>query len=436
MSNDSKNASTNKQPSRWLVIFCLIFAGELIFGLPFHVIRYFRPTFHEVFNLTNAQLGDAFAVYGVTAMLSYFPGGIIADRFSARKLMSFSLVATAFGGIYMATIPSQTGLAMLFAYWGITNILLFWSAMLRSTRKWGGKLAQGRAFGMLDGGRGLVSAGVATVAVFFLANLLPTNVESASTAERELALKSVIWFYSTLTFIAALAVWFFIPDTKMERTKLNPFKGIKEVLKKRSTWLQGIIIVCAYCGYRGIDFYGLYGTDILGMDEVRAARFVSNGTFLRPVAAIGAGFLADRFSTKKVILITFLLLMLSYIAFLFLSLNPAVFGFIVGNLVFTFIAVYALRGVYFALFEETQVQSHLTGTTIGVVSFIGFTPDIFFNSVAGRILDASPGINGYQNFYALLSTFALIGLLSSFLLMRHNSNRLSKNNEILFSKRK
>ena len=66
--------------------------------------------------------------------------------------MSFSLVATAFGGIYMATIPSQIGLAMLFAYWGITNILLFWSAMLRATRKWGGKFAQGRAFGMLDGG--------------------------------------------------------------------------------------------------------------------------------------------------------------------------------------------------------------------------------------------------------------------------------------------
>jgi hypothetical protein len=33
-------------------------------------------------------LGDLFAVYGVTAMLAYFPAGSPADRFSARKLMA------------------------------------------------------------------------------------------------------------------------------------------------------------------------------------------------------------------------------------------------------------------------------------------------------------------------------------------------------------
>ena len=123
------------KPQKMLIIFCLIMAGEMIFGLPFHVVRYFRPTLLEVFNLTNAKLGDAIAVYGVTAMISYFPSGIIADRFSARKLMSLSLLATALGGIYLATIPSQIGLSLLFGYWGITTILLFWSAMIRATRE-------------------------------------------------------------------------------------------------------------------------------------------------------------------------------------------------------------------------------------------------------------------------------------------------------------
>ena len=94
------------------VDFCgenLVVAGEVVFGLPFHTARFFRPTMLEVFGFTNTQLGDLFALYGVTAMLSYFPGGAIADHFSARGLLSASLVATAIGGLFMATKSFHAG---------------------------------------------------------------------------------------------------------------------------------------------------------------------------------------------------------------------------------------------------------------------------------------------------------------------------------------
>ena len=63
-------------------MFSLVCAGELVFGLPFLVPRFFRPTMLEVFNFTNTQLGDLFAVYGITAMIAYFPGGMLASAFS------------------------------------------------------------------------------------------------------------------------------------------------------------------------------------------------------------------------------------------------------------------------------------------------------------------------------------------------------------------
>ena len=56
--------------SRILQITALVIAGEMIFGLPFHIARFFRPTFLDVFNFSNTQLGDVFAVYGITAMVS------------------------------------------------------------------------------------------------------------------------------------------------------------------------------------------------------------------------------------------------------------------------------------------------------------------------------------------------------------------------------
>ncbi len=412
----------NQIHSNWVILFSLIVAGEMIFSLPFHVIRYFRPTLLEVFNLTNTQIGDALAIYGVTAMISYFPSGVIADRFSSRKLMSFSLLTTAFGGFWMLTIPNQFGLALLYGFWGFTSILLFWSAMLRATREWGGELAQGRAFGLLDGGRGLLGAGAATLAVFILASLLPKQLENTTAEQRELALKGVIWFYTLLTTGAAFLIWFFIPEQKVEKSQTNPFAGILEVLKSKSAWMQATIVICAYSGYRGLDFYALYGVDVLGMNEISSARFMSNATYLRPVGAIVAGFLADRFTSKKVITFTFAVLLVSYVILVLNSSATGLATIIFVNLFVSILAVYALRGVYFALFEETNVPRHLTGTTVGLVSLLGFTPDIFFNSVAGRIIDANPGAEGFRNFYLFLSIFSIIGLIVTLLLSIKKSN--------------
>ena len=180
-------------PSRWrsyVVLACIVLAGEAIFSLPFHVPRFFRPTVLQTLGLTNAALGDAFAVYGLTAMASYLPGGWLADRWSARRLLSASLLATAGGGFYFATLPSIQGLTWLYAYWGATTILLFWAAMIRATRDWGGALRQGQAFGVLEGGRGLVAAASASIAVGVLAQALGGATDL--TALRADALRSVI----------------------------------------------------------------------------------------------------------------------------------------------------------------------------------------------------------------------------------------------------
>ena len=395
---------------KWLIIFSLVAAGELIFGLPFHLARFFRPTLLEVFHITNAELGDAIAMYGITAVLSYFPSGIIADRFSSRKLMSFSLFATALGGIWLSTIPGQAVLSVLFGYWGVTTILLFWSALIRATREWGGKYAQGRAFGFLDGGRGLIAAGAASLGVLLLSSLLPANMENVSPENRTEAFRGIIWFYTLLTFGGALMVWFLIPDTGAEKLNPKPFRGIKNVLQNSATWLIALVVITAYCGYKGLDFYGLYAMEALDMDEVKAARFVSNASYLRVAGAIGAGFLADRFSAKRVIFFTFALLIPVYLLLSFVIPQHSLAAFILVNVIITFLAVYALRGVYFALLEESEVPKSITGTTVGVVSLLGFTPDVFFNSLAGRVLDASPGITGFHHFFLLLAAFSALGL--------------------------
>ena len=55
----------------------------------------------------------------------------------------------------------------------------------------------------------------------------------------------------------------------------------------------------------------------------------------------------------------------------------------------------------------------VTGTAIGVISLVGYTPDIFVGPAMGYLLDNSPGETGHQHVFIMLSIFAVIGLIAS-----------------------
>jgi sugar phosphate permease len=410
------------------VIGCLVTAGEVVFGLPFNVPRYFRATTLEVFGFSNAQLGDVFAAYGITAMLSYFPGGPIADRFSARKLMAASLFATGLGGFYMATFPGVKGMTILFAWWGVTTILFFWAALIRATREWGGATTQGRAFGILDGGRGLVAAGLASIAVVAFSTFMPSETAWVTDSDRFTAMRAVIYFYTSVTFATALFCWFAISDENRqhETPRPNPLRGMSQVLRSRTVWVQATIVVSAYCGYKGLDNYSLYAVQVLDMSEVEAARFTATCAYIRLPAAFGAGLLADWFNARRVIGGAFAALVLTYGFLGHFAPSPSLLNILFANIFISYFGVYALRGVYFALLEETRVSSKRTGTAVGLISVIGYTPDVFFAPIAGRLLDRSPGVTGHQHYFILLTCIAAAGMIFVFILktlVNRNSNQ-------------
>ncbi|MEO1203149.1 MAG: MFS transporter [Pseudomonadota bacterium] len=404
--------------SRFLFIATLVIAGEMVFGLPFHTARFFRPTLLEVFGFSNTELGDLFAVFGVTAMLSYFPGGALADRYEARSLMSVALIATGAGGLYMAMIPGPLGMGILYGYWGITTGFLFWGALIRATRMWGGQRSQGKAFGILEGGRGLAAFAVAGVTVLVFASLMPADAALATDAERRSSFQIVLVLYSMLTMLLGLLTWSVIPAAGEEaRSQSNPLTGMATVLRRPIVWAQAAVIVCAYCGYKGLDYYSDYAVRVLGMNEVDAAKFATWGALIRPFAAIGAGFIADRFDASRTIGVTFAVMLAAFAA---LSLLAPAGGLtmIYANVFVSFVAVFALRGVYFALLEDYRTPAYLTGAAVGMISLLGYTPEIFFAPIAGRIIDANPGLLGYQHFFVFLAAIGALGVLVVFVLIR------------------
>lgn len=63
-----QTASEMSSLRRGLILAALIAAGEAVFLLPFVLARVFRPTFLDVFGVTNLQLGTAFSLYGISAL--------------------------------------------------------------------------------------------------------------------------------------------------------------------------------------------------------------------------------------------------------------------------------------------------------------------------------------------------------------------------------
>jgi len=384
----------------------------MVFGLPFHTARFFRPTLLEVLSFTNTQLGDVFAVYGVTAMLSYFPGGALADRFSARFLLTASLVATGCGGLYMATLPGPFQMALLYGFWGVTTIFLFWGALIRATREWGGQSAQGAAFGVLEAGRGVAAAVVSSAMVVVLAWYLPEEASLATEEARRNGFRMIVLGYTTVAFAVAALTWFVIPDPGQDsRVRHNPFPNMAIVIRQPIVWAQAAIVICAYCCFKASDYYSLYAVQVLGMNEVEAARLASHAAYIRPVAALSAGLIADRFAATRSIGLAFVILVMVY-AVLSVSMPDTIAAaFIYLNLGISLFAVFALRGIYFALLQETRTPRHITGAAVGMISLVGYTPEVFFAPVAGRILDATPGPGGFQNLFLLLVAIAVLGVI-------------------------
>jgi MFS family permease len=413
----SDTAAKTPSVRRGMVIVALMVAGESVFLLPFVLARVFRPTFLDVFEITNLQLGTAFSLYGIVAMAAYFAGGPIADRFSARRLMAAALVATGFGGAVLAGIPSIPVMNGLWAFWGLTTILLFWAAMLRATREWGGVASQGRAYGLLDGGRGLLAAVIATATVVVFAALLPGDASTATPDEIEAAFRAVIWVFTGFTIVVAFLVWLAVPDNapmsgQDDRPKLS-LKGLQGAFKMPAVWLQAVIVVCAYVGYKATDDFSLLARDALGFDDVAASAIGTLSFWIRAVTAVAAGYLGDRIDSSRVIAWGFGIVIAGSALIASGWLAPGVAWMLIATITATGVGIYALRGVYFALLAEGAVPLAFTGSAIGVVSLVGFTPDVFMGPLMGLLLDNSPGVLGHQHVFAVVAVFGVIGLAAT-----------------------
>ncbi|MCL6272949.1 MFS transporter [Muricauda sp. 2012CJ35-5] len=410
----------NKAP--WYYLVLLILAGEAVFILPFVLPRIFRSTVLAVFEISNFDWGLSIAPYGIVAMLSYPLGGPLADKYQPKKLIAIALWMTALGGIWFATYPGLNQLKLLYGYWGFTTIFLFWAPMIKATRVWGGLASQGKAFGFLDGGRGLTGALFGLLGVLIFSFFLGTDVDSSTLIERQNAFKYVVYTACAIITVIGLLVWRFM-DSGMDERKIQAEriskKEIAQVLKIPSVWLLMIIILCAYVGYKITDVVSQYANEVMLYNEVDAAKVGTLFQFLRPTVGILVGLLVDRFKITLWLFFSFCACILGGILFGSGVIGPDTTVLFFLSVIIVATGVYAARALYFGVMQKGQIPLVLTGTAVGLISLVGYTPDIFASPAFGMLLDAHKGEElGHQNVFWMLTAFAFVGGIASMIYHR------------------
>jgi sugar phosphate permease len=410
---------------RFITLISLIIAGEAIFFLPFILPRIFRPSLLIVFDISNTELGFYFSVHGFVAAVSYFFGGPLADKFPAKYLMSIALWLTGLGGFIMYLFPKKEIMFMLYVFWGLTTILLFWAALIRATREWGGVNFQGRAFGWLEGGRGATAALLGTIALLVFSGFDSNTANlDTITEERINSFQNVILITSFITVFSGVLTWLFIPVLKdtmpIDRIKFNQLKSI---LKLPAVWLLAIIIICGYVGYKITDDFSLYANEVLGYNESKSAGIGTFAIWMRAIVAILAGYISIKFKPSGIIRFCFALAILAGIIIASGKIESLAV-LVILNLIFVMIGVYGIRAMYFALIQEANIPIYFTGTVVGIVSVLGYTPDIFMSPWMGYLLDNNPGSVGHQHVFIVLSSFAVVGLVASSLFIKFSKREL------------
>lgn len=411
---------------KWVTLFVVAVAGGVITKLPYLRETYYAPL-QEATGATNTQLGLLMSAYGIVNFICYFPGGILADKFSAKKLITVACIGTALAGFWYCTLPSYLSLVIIHMVFAITTVFIFWAAMVKAVNNLGDANEQGKLFGSLEGGRGLIGslAAFGSVAVF------------SKFADDVGGLKGTIIYYSVLLLAAAVLAAIFIAEpakseapvkekAKKEESSMR-WKDFVAVAKIPRVWLCGVLVIA---NYSALIFHG-YVTPYLSAAFDISSSTVATLSVIRTyvmmmLGAVAAGFFADKMGSRiKFMQYGFIGMTVFAVFYLLIPANRNAIWLIVINFVIYGMCLYSVKALYFSTIDEVLIPKKLAGTASGVISLVGYAPEIFLYTVSGNIVDNSEGLTGYRICFIWMIILAAVGMVSAVLLRRMNAKAVA-----------
>ena len=397
----------SKLKKNMLRLILISIAGTMIYGLPYFR-SYYYDAYLQTYGLTNSQMGMFGSIFGIMGACSYLFGGVVADMFSARKLMTISMILTGLGGLLHLFHPSYLMLVGIYFLWGFTSLFAFWPALLKVLRSLANEDEQSKAYGFMDATRGITNAVqlAVTLAIF---NALSKKASDLA------GLNGVVIFYSAVCIVMGIGLYFVLDEKKLQtgsddaedESKFS-FAIVKQVLKMPVVWLLSLVVCCSYTMPILFYYFTPYATANLGMTTAAGAMVTMLAQYVRPVACVVGGVAADKIGRANVMYGTMGIMLASTLVLIFAkSMTNAVF---IGICACIYFGMYGAYSLVFSMFDECGIPKYMSGTAIGLICTIGYMPEFFCPLLAGKVLDTY-GNAGYHILFIFLAVMMVIGLI-------------------------
>lgn len=367
-------------------LFVICVANAVIYTLPYLQSTYY-DSMMAAYGFSHVQMGNLIGVYGMCNMAAYLFGGVAADAVDTKKLFVFSLLATGITGLYSATLPSYGIMILLSVFWSVSTILTFWPAMLKAVKNLAEGAHQGRVFSFKE-----MMCCVLTF-IFSMGALAAFK----SSGENFVV---IVTFYSVCHIITAFIVALLMPSTQAEGgfDVHSIVSGVFQVIRLKGVWLVGMTIFFAQLASIIFGRFTPFLTAVSGLSAsfVALVTIVATNGFAN-IGTFAGGRISDAIGSPAKF-ISFTMIACALLAALFVSMpwGRETAFLCVGVCVLFRILNGALRSVLFATMSQVDIPGNLTGTASGVISIIGYAPDIFAYTICGTVLENFDTVPAYK----------------------------------------
>lgn len=410
---------------RYGQLMLLVLAAGAIYPV-LYLRQVYQSSMIVALSIDNAQLGVLYSILGAAFMISYLPSGWLADRLPPRWLISMSLLGTGGLALWYATLPGFHVLTWIFCGFGITTGLTFWAALLKRVKLLASKQEQGRFFGVLDGGRGLVEALLATLAISLFAYLTQRRGQTLAEGFQQVI---HLYAYTCVAIGVALAL---LRDPRRREEGADAvaaprngqlFADIKLLASLPELWLITAIVFCGYHFFWATYSFSAYlEQGGLGLSATMAGVITTVKLWMRPVGGIGGGWLGDKFTNLGVLTWALALAGLGMLGLIFLP-KLHVVSVVVVLVIFIGLMTYAIRGLYWAILDQCPIPERVTGLAIGIISVVGYSPDVLLPLINGWFTQAFAGMLGYQLYFAYVLVMGSLGVVAALALRKRIAKR-------------
>ncbi|HAV8627400.1 TPA: MFS transporter [Escherichia coli] len=402
--------------NKWIKLCFLILGGGTIFKLSSMKDVFYVPMQAD-WGLTNTQIGFGFTIYAAVQTIGLFSSLYIADRFSKKILLPAGLIGVGLCGAYLTTLPPFSGYLIAFGAMAFFGEVVYWPVLLKAVRLLGNRDEQGRMFGFLEAGRGVVDVLIASGALFVFVQF----------GEGKAGMQAGLVYYTLITIIVGIITYFIVDAddraTPQDDEDVNKqiFKGIKNVVKSPNLWLASFCIFFVYSAYCGLTYFIPFLKDIYALPVALVGAYgIINQYGLKMVGGPVGGYLADKISHSPVIYLKWAFLISAVAMLLFIQLphdSMNVYLGMTATLGFGAI-IFSQRAIFFAPMDEIGTPREFAGSAMAFGCIIGYMPSMFAYTLYGSLLDNFSGIQGYNYVFSVMVAFSLLGFICATLLTR------------------